>query len=147
MKLPFGTPGAIRAVPPTAGFLGQGVSYPPDIDAAGRLKLSFGQQAVEDSLRSMIETAKGERVMLADYGCAEFLFEPANDLDRGAAALARCVADHEPRVSAVDVSGALDETQQGSVNLSVTYQVAGGATPQVLTYDFFNGPSVSTAPR
>jgi len=140
MNLPFGTPGAIRAVPSNAGHLGQGVAYPPDVDASGRLKLSWGPQAVEDSLRSIIETAKGERVMLGDYGCADFLFEPATDLDRGAAALQRCIAEHEPRVAYAQVSGSPEPGGQGIVSLPVTYRIANEASAQVLTYDYFEGP-------
>lgn len=143
MKLPFGTPGAIRAVPSNAGHMGQGIAYPPDFDAAGRLKLSFGEKAVEDSLRSMIETVKGERVMLGDYGCAELLFQPTSDLDRGAAALARCVAEHEPRIERIDVSGQLEDASQGIVSMPVTYTLSSEATPQVLTYDYFAGPEIT----
>ena len=142
MILPFGTPGALKAVPPTAGHLGQGIAYPLRFTSAGRLGLSSGQQSVEDALRGMIETAQGERVMLTEYGAADFLFEPI-DLDRGIASLTSLIAVHEPRIASVEVTAAPDPAGQGIADLSVVYTVAQQASAAEQTFNYFAGPPVT----
>lgn len=141
MALRFGTPGAIRAVPPNAGSYGQGIAYPPDYDAAGRLILAAGERCVEDALRSIVETQLGERCMQADYGAGDFLFEPI-DLARGKAAILRSIADHEPRIdpASVEIDAEPNPNDLGSVLVTIRYQLRGEATPRTLTYPDFVGP-------
>lgn len=138
----FGTPGAIRAVPPQSAHLGQGVSYPIEIDTSGRLSLSFGQKAVEDALASIVQTAPGERVMQPDYGAQPFLFDPVAPA-RAQSLLQQVINEHEPRVATARLDGPVIVEPPGGVSGTIVYSLAAQATSANLTYPFFVGPTGS----
>ncbi len=133
-----GTPGALPAVPATAGFLGQGVKYPPEADAAGRLRLSSGLDSVEEALKSIFATYPGERVMQPDYGAGVALFEPF-DASLMALAVRESIDDHEPRVASIELTASQTQAP-GEVIISAEYQLATEATSRTLTYAYFKGP-------
>lgn len=142
MAYPFGTAGALRAVPPTAGFYGQGIAYPPDVDTKGRLALSSGLQSVADAMASIVQTTPGERCMHPSYGSNVMVFEPAAP-ERWQHLLGQQIADNEPRVRP-DFDVQIVPSQDGSAQtVSIQYTPVGQATPQTLTAGFFAGPTPS----
>jgi len=61
-----------------ATLYGRGVSFSPRLGADGRLAWSDGQQNIRESIRVILSTDPGERVMLPAFGAGlrSFLFEP-----------------------------------------------------------------------
>jgi hypothetical protein len=61
-----------------AALLGRGISFPPRIDADGRIAYSAGADNVRESIRVILSTDRRERVMLPQFGggLARYLFEP-----------------------------------------------------------------------
>jgi phage baseplate assembly protein W len=61
-----------------AALFGQGLAFPPRLDADGRLGWAAGHQSVRESIRIVLTTEPGERVMLPAFGAGlrAFLFEP-----------------------------------------------------------------------
>jgi phage baseplate assembly protein W len=59
-------------------LFGQGLSFPPRVGADGRLAWSVGEDHVRESIRVILLTEPGERLMREDLGCGlrQFLFEP-----------------------------------------------------------------------
>ena len=59
-------------------LFGQGLSFPPRVGADGRLAWSEGEDNVRESIRVILLTEPGERVMRENFGCGlrKFLFEP-----------------------------------------------------------------------
>ncbi|MEU6783120.1 GPW/gp25 family protein [Nonomuraea angiospora] len=59
-------------------LLGQGVAFPPAIGADGRLAWSAGSENIRESIRLILMTAPGERLMRPAFGAGlgGFLFEP-----------------------------------------------------------------------
>jgi uncharacterized protein len=59
-------------------IFGQGLSFPPRVGADGRLAWSSGEENVRESIRVILLTAPGERLMREQFGCGirQFLFEP-----------------------------------------------------------------------
>lgn len=59
-------------------IFGQGLSFPPRVGADGRLAWSSGEENVRESMRIILLTAPGERLMREQFGCGirQFLFEP-----------------------------------------------------------------------
>jgi uncharacterized protein len=59
-------------------IFGQGLSFPPRVEADGRLAWSSGEENVRESMRIILLTAPGERLMREQFGCGirQFLFEP-----------------------------------------------------------------------
>ena len=50
-------------------FLGTGWKFPLQVNAAGGIARARYEQRVEESIYLILSTAKGERVMLRDFGC------------------------------------------------------------------------------
>jgi phage baseplate assembly protein W len=137
----IGTAGAIRAVPANAGFVGQGCSYPFQLDGTtGRLKISFGAALVAEALTSIVSTQPGERIMQPDYGASgASLFEPL-DPTRLAVQIEKCIEDHEPRIESIKVDATLGATPD-QAEVTVTYTIVGEANERVLTAPYFAGPT------
>lgn len=136
-----GTPGALPAVPATAGNLGQGIKYPPEVDDKGRLVLSSGVALVDQSIQSICQTQPKERVMQPDYGAATATFEPV-DLAVMKAKVDEQVAAHEPR--AINVEFEAVPTTDGAL-ATVNYDLDGDPNTKNLTFPLFTGPA-STGP-
>jgi phage baseplate assembly protein W len=134
-----GTPGAIRQPPAQSGNFGQGAAYPLAYTTAGSIRLSYGRQSVEDSLRAILETVPGERPMLPDFGAAVGPFEPI-DLPRAIAKFKLDVATYEPRIDTVDVTTDPGPTQ-AEVTMNISYSLKDEADEHVLTYPLFLGAS------
>lgn len=133
-----GTPGAIKQSPTAAGFLGQGVSWPLQLNAQGRLAMSWGVALVEEALRQIFSTAQGERAMLPDYGSATAAFEPP-DLARTVAKFKQDVAAYEPRVEYVVLAPQLGPGVN-EVTVDCQYKLRDEANERTLTLGVFNGP-------
>ena len=60
-------------------FLGKGMKFPPEVKN-NKFSLSGGEELIEQSIITIICTAKGERVMRPDFGCDihELVFAPNN---------------------------------------------------------------------
>ena len=51
-------------------FLGRGWKFPVRVDSTtGRIRMSEGEDDIEESIRIIIRTSKGERLMRPDFGC------------------------------------------------------------------------------
>jgi len=64
----------------TAKIFGRGISFPPRVDADGRISWSQGEENVRESIRVILMTNLNERVRLPEFGggLTRFLFEPNN---------------------------------------------------------------------
>ena len=102
-------------VEPARPFLGVGWKFPLQVTPRGKIALARYEQRVEESIYLIIGTAKGERVMLPEFGCGihEVVFA-----SNSAATLARVKQDvlqslvkYERRIDvlAVDVENAPEE--------------------------------------
>lgn len=61
-----------------AHLFGQGLGFPPRLDTASRLAWSAGPDNIRESIRVILTTEPGERLMLPAFGAGlrRFLFEP-----------------------------------------------------------------------
>jgi phage baseplate assembly protein W len=108
-----------------ASLLGQGVAFPPRLGADGRMAWSSGSQNVRESIRVILGTDGGERVMLPAFGAGlrTFLYEPNIPAthrlieDRVAKALQRW----EPRVQVDRIQVAADPADPQQANVTITY--------------------------
>jgi uncharacterized protein len=59
-------------------LFGQGLSFPPRVGPDGRLAWSVGEDNVRESMRIILMTEHGERLMRENFGCGlrQYLFEP-----------------------------------------------------------------------
>ena len=123
---------------------GSCLSHPFRADVRGTLAtIATREEIVAESIKSIIETRQGERVMVPDYGIPDFVFSVA---DFAFAArlgyfVERQIKNYEPLVNQVKIqpgeltdSGFVAGLAQGRVALSVTYTVRGSNVPLNLVY-------------
>ena len=95
------------------GIQGSALSYPISPDQRGTLATVAGKsQIVEQSIRSIVETRQGERVMMPDYGIPDFVFDvmDAGFTGRLAYFIEQQIRNYEPLVESVKaLAGFLDD--------------------------------------
>jgi phage baseplate assembly protein W len=107
--------------------LGRGWAFPIRIDRQGRLALSEGQQKVAESIRIILQTRIGERVMRSRFGSEVpgILFEPATSAtaDRLISAIRKALVRWEARIDVVSVDVAADPAEPTRFIASLTYRL------------------------
>ena len=111
-------------------FLGRGWSFPPTFDKkAGGVLMLEHEADIVSSLRVLLSTARGERIMVPQYGCNldELVFEDLDTRMRTLMAdkIESAILYHEPRIDLerVHVEDDPEETLEGRVLIGVTYRV------------------------
>ena len=125
---------------------GSCLSHPIRPDLRGMLAaVSDRSEMVADSIKAIIETRVGERVMLPDYGLPDFVFEvmDAGFVARLAYFITRQVRRYEPLVDRISLrGGALNEGQfvpghtpdRQRAAIQIEYTVRGSNTPRNLVF-------------
>lgn len=109
-------------------FLGRGWSFPPtfDRDIPG-VRMLEQEADVVSSLHILLSTARGERIMVPQYGCNldELVFENLDVRMRTLMAdkVESAILYHEPRIDLEKVSVTDDPAEQGRVLIGVIYRV------------------------
>jgi uncharacterized protein len=121
-------------------FYGRGVSFPLRQGPTGGVAQSFGQLKVEESLRIILGTAHGERVMRPEFGCnlRALAFAPANDATANLAKhyVEEGIARWEPRVEVVDVKVTPGDPT-GALVIEVNYRLRATQEPGTLVYPLY----------
>jgi Bacteriophage baseplate protein W len=106
---------------------GQGLSFPPRVGADGRLAWSEGEDNVRESIRIILLTEPGERVMLEDFGCGlrKFLFEPNTVTTRQLIRerVVRAIGHWEPRVKVDDVAVEADPENPRLIGINIFFRL------------------------
>lgn len=106
-------------------FVGRGWTFPPSVDARGRIALSGGIEEIEGAMRMVLLTAPGERVMRPEFGCRawDYVFQPLNPNTMGMieTAVEEALQRWEPRVTVESVRASEDPARQGTVAVQVEY--------------------------
>jgi phage baseplate assembly protein W len=100
-----------------AGVLGRGFAFPPRVGPDGRWAWSAGAENIRESIRVILLTEAGERVMLRDFGggLKQFLFRPNTTSTHRL--IEKQISDAlerwEPRIrlESVDVQASADDPQ------------------------------------
>lgn len=95
-------------VPRSRDLYGQGLGFPPRVGADGRLVWTGGEDNVRESIRLILMTEPGERVMREEFGCGlrRFLFEPNTVTTRQLIGdqISQAIGRWEPRVAVQEVA-------------------------------------------
>jgi len=100
-----------------------------------------GEDAVHQSVRLILSTGQGERVMLPDYGCGiyELVFEP-NTASLRASVRARveeALTLHEPRIDVLDVRVETSQEHASQLDIAVNYRIRSNNAVFNLVHPFF----------
>jgi phage baseplate assembly protein W len=125
-----------------AAFLGRGWSFPPAFDpASGRAAMVAAEDDVRESLRILLATAPGERVMQPDYGCALRPLVFAT-MDQTAAtelrdAIEQAVLFHEVRVDLHAVTLDTAALHEGVLRVQLDYSVRSTNSRHNVVFPFY----------
>jgi len=107
--------------------LGQGLSFPPRVGADGRLAWSVGEDNVRESIRVILMTEVGERLMREEFGCGlrQYLFEPNTVATRQRIqdSIVNSITRWESRVSLDAVTVDPDDNDPRRVNIVVLFRL------------------------
>jgi phage baseplate assembly protein W len=124
-----------------ASFVGRGILWPLQVDHTGAIAMTSGPDDIDRSIRIVLATAPGERVMRPRFGCRiwDLLFEPVtpNLLGLIAQAVRDAVAEWEPRVHLETVTPEPDPDDPAIIRIALTYRVRHTNDRRNLVYPFY----------
>jgi phage baseplate assembly protein W len=127
----------------SADFLGRGWRFPILPDAAGALSYSEGAEHIEHSLKLILMTALGERVMRPDFGCEapDLVFAPGSVqyLRLLETSVKNAVRDFEARVEIEFVNAELTPGEEHRVTVNIGYKIRGANSRNNLVFPFYLG--------
>ena len=92
---------------PQRKFLGAGWRFPLQVTPGGRIAMARYEQRIEESIVLILSTARGERVMLPEFGCGihDIVFAPndARTVALVAHEVRRALVTYESRIDLLDV--------------------------------------------
>ena len=124
-----------------ADFVGRGISFPMRVDQSGAIAFTTGGADIDGSLRMVLTTAPGERLMRPQFGCRiwDLLFEPinANTIGLMTESVKDAVSQWEPRVDLEEVLVEPDPRDHSRVMISLKYKVRATNDRRNLVYPFY----------
>ena len=122
-------------------FLGKGWSFPVAVDVTGAMATAAYEADIDQSIRIILGTEPGERVMLPTFGCGlrSLMFEPINTTTMSLAQfrVQQALTVWEPRIDNIAVSVTAPSPQLGQLLIRVTYRVRTTNTFYNLVYPFY----------
>ena len=140
-RLPAARTAGGEVVSGAVDFVGRGFAWPMGVDHRGAIRLTNGAADLDSSLRLVLITAPGERVMRPDFGCKihDLVFEPvnANTLGLMAEAVRQALAQWEPRVFVESVEPVPDANDPALVRIHIAYRVRATNDRRNLGHPFY----------
>jgi phage baseplate assembly protein W len=122
-------------------FLGTGWAFPVGTDYRGNIELTEAEDNIEQSVRLIISTAKGERVMRPEFGCEvhDYLFASADPttLSMIEDAVEDALVQWEPRIDVESVDAQRDEANPNRVLIDIEYWVRSTNSSANMVYPFY----------
>ena len=126
----------------TKSFLGTGWSFPPTFDRGDKgVVLVSDIEDICQSLKILLDTSLGERVMQPKYGASleNMVFEPMNttvltfidDIVRTA------IIYHEPRIKLIRVEISTEQYLEGRLDINIIFEVRSTNTRFNFVYPFY----------
>jgi phage baseplate assembly protein W len=121
-------------------FLGVGWAFPPDASASGDMATAAYETDIQQSIRIILGTAPGERVMRPDFGAGlkALIFEPMNTTTAALAQynVQKALTQWEPRIDQVTVA-VTPQPANGSLSIDIHYRVRLTNVFYNLVYPFY----------
>jgi hypothetical protein len=122
-------------------FVGTGWRFPILPDPTGSIGYVFGDANVEQSLRILLLTELGQRVMRPDFGCkaGQLVFAPGSVqlLGQLETAVRDAIRDWEPRIELESVRAEADPNDSTHISVLVAYKVRPTNTRNNLVFPFY----------
>lgn len=123
-------------------FLGRGWAYPVVFDPnTGTVKAAEYEEDIKQSIRIIIGTVRGERVMWPDFGCGihELVFTAIDTtaLTRVEETVRDALTRFEARIELLKLRARPDETINGKLLVEIDYRVRATNQTGNLVYPFY----------
>lgn len=122
-------------------LVGRGWAFPLAISGGGGIALTHEIDDIEESIRIIIGTAPGERVMRPDFGCRihELVFAPSITETLGAAVrfVEEALGWWEPRIDVMSIEAVVDPNDHARILVHVVYTVRQTKDERSLVYPFY----------
>ena len=122
-------------------FLGQGWRFPLAVDGTGRVSMAPGERDIEESIKTILRTSKGERVMRPEFGSSihDFVFAPNNATTSGLLAYhtREALIRWEPRIEVTEVDVQPDPLEPSQVRIEIGYTIKATNDARNLVYPFY----------
>lgn len=123
-------------------FLGKGWKFPVKIDSStGQIATSDFEQDIRESIRILLATAKGERVMRPEFGCGihDLVFASINTatLTLIRSSVQDALTIFEPRIDVLNIEVSPEDAANGLLKISIDYRVRATNTEFNLVYPFY----------
>ena len=108
-------------------LFGRGIAFPPRVGVDGRLAWSEGAENVRDSIRVLLLTRQGERLLTPELGAGldRWLFEPNTVTTRQVIKdrITKTLQKWEPRIVVESVDVDADPADARAAVATITYQL------------------------
>lgn len=123
-------------------YLGRGWSFPVRLhEKEGTIRLSEYEEDIRESIRIILSTSKGERVMRPDFGCGihDLVFAVINTttLAQIETNVRDALVTFEPRIDVTKVSAESGGGVDGHLDISIDYEIRGTNNQFNLVYPFY----------
>jgi phage baseplate assembly protein W len=130
-------------------FIGSGWGFPAAISRAGSVRLVSGTEELDASIRMILSTVPGERVMRPDFGCAiwSLVFAPltASTLGLIEQSVREALQRWEPRIELEQVD-AVPDNDTGAVHIELAYRIRATNDRRNLVFPFYTIPTEERVP-
>ncbi len=132
-------------------FLGTGWAFPVSVDAHGRIALARQERDIEEAMRIILLTPKGQRVMRPEFGCQihELIFAPNDATTAGLAAyyVEDALGMWEPRIHVQEVIALPDSENAGRLLINIRYEIKATHDSRSLVFPFYRIPGEGESDR
>ena len=125
-------------------FLGVGWGFPPEFHKHGdalEVKMVAEEEDIGESLRILLSTRPGERVMQPDYGCGlhAMVFETIDEstVTELKDIIDRAILFYEPRITLEDIDVNTEDELDGRLKIQLNYTVRKTNTRSNIVYPFY----------
>lgn len=123
-------------------FLGRGWGFPPEFAPdTGEIRMAAGEEDIRESLRILLATTPGERVMLPEYGCplkslvfSDFSSTTITELKT---MIEQAVLFFEPRIVLEQVQVDTARQVEGVMTILLEYRVRSTNSRSNMVYPFY----------
>jgi phage baseplate assembly protein W len=122
-------------------IIGSGWAFPLRVDGAGRIALARGEDDIDQAIRIIIGTVKGERRMRPNFGCAihDLVFAPNDEATWGLAryAVEEALGWWEPRIDVEAVTVGPNPDDAARLDIEISYRVRATKDERSLVVPFY----------
>jgi uncharacterized protein len=132
----------------TGEIIGHGWAFPPHINAQGRFAMTNERSELDQSIRIILSTPLGQRVMRPTFGSRlqDLVFAPNNShtLAEARRFTEEALGMWEPRIQISQINVHTDDQDRNCLVISIEYEVKATHDRRSLVFPFYLSPEKET---